>query len=683
LAIKQNELFDILKVVADFMLMAVNGEGVIETVTAQVRAIFKKNEGDVEGLQLTELLPELKSLGQEAFTRLQPRGGLDLLADEDAATTHCAYLEYLAAYELRYGHYELKTTIDGEQRQLELATYKLIHAGTIIFSIIISDVTRINQLKVAERNALEQARLSAAEAKTKSEFLANMSHEIRTPMNGVLGMAELLKETPLLPNQLHYVRTIYNSGKALLGILNDILDYSKIESGKMELEQVEFNLEDLIDECVSVFTLCSSDCKVPLSSLLEPKVPKMVIGDPTRLRQIIINLLSNAFKFTQSGSIKLVATLSQKVGDVLTIQFEISDSGIGISAEQQQKLFRSFAQADASTTRKYGGTGLGLAICKQLAELMGGNIGLHSEPGVGSTFWFTVVLNKSANQHLEQVEEVIKELSGKVLFIVDDNVDFVSVTTTLATDWGMNVYYASSGTSALEKIQSLMQQGIHIDIALLDLDLPDTNGFELSRSMSLLSNHKPFPHILVTSARNISSKAEISADSSITASLEKPIPTNHLRKSLARALSGIHDNKNSRQLQEPFIADLSHLKVLVAEDNNVNQMVILNMLKRLHVKPDIVNDGLQAIEAFKAAEVPYDVVFMDCEMPVLDGYDAVQQIRLFEQGRPQRAKIFALSANAMVDQVKKSMLSGMDNHITKPISIGALRDALTSLNKES
>ncbi|MES2674200.1 MAG: response regulator [Pseudomonadota bacterium] len=681
MAIKQNELFDILKVVADFMLMAVNGDGVIETVTAQVRAIFKKNEGDVEGLQLTELLPELKTLGQEPFTRLQPRGGLDLLADEDAAATHCAYLEYLAAYELRYGHYELKTTIDGEQRQLELATYKLIHAGTIIFSIIISDVTRINQLKVAERNALEQARLSAAEAKTKSEFLANMSHEIRTPMNGVLGMAELLKETPLLPNQLHYVRTIYNSGKALLGILNDILDYSKIESGKMELEKVEFNLEDLIDECISVFTLCSSDCKVPLSSLLEPKVPKMVIGDPTRLRQIIINLLSNAFKFTQSGSIKLVATLTDKVDDVLTIQFEISDSGIGISEEQQQKLFRSFAQADASTTRKYGGTGLGLAICKQLAELMGGNIGLHSVPGIGSTFWFTVVLNQSANQHLEQIEEAIKELSGKVLFIVDDNVDFVSVTATLATDWGMHVYYASSGASAREKIQSLTLQGINIDIALLDLDLPDTNGFELSRSMSLLSNNKPFPHILVTSARNVSNKTEIAADSNITASLEKPIPANHLRKSLARALSGIQDTKSARQLQEHLSADLSHLKVLVAEDNHVNQMVILNMLKRLHVKPDIVNDGLQAIEAFKAAQVPYDVVFMDCEMPVLDGYDAVQQIRLFEQGRPQRAKIFALSANAMVDQVKKSMISGMDNHITKPISIGALRDALNSLKK--
>lgn len=682
MAIKQNELFDILKVVADFMLMAVNGDGVIETVTAQVRAIFKKNEGDIEGLLLTELLPELKTLGQEAFTRLQPRGGLDLLADEDAATTHCAYLEYLAAYELRYGHYELKTTINGEQRQLELATYKLIHEGTIIFSIIISDVTRINQLKIAERNALEQARLSAAEAKTKSEFLANMSHEIRTPMNGVLGMAELLKETPLLPNQLHYVRTIYNSGKALLGILNDILDYSKIESGKMEIEQVEFNLEELIDECVSVFTLCSSDCKVPLIALLEPTVPKMVIGDPTRLRQIIINLLSNAFKFTKSGSIKLVATLTQKAGSILTVQFEITDSGIGISDEQQQKLFRSFAQADASTTRKYGGTGLGLAICKQLTELMGGNIGVNSEPGIGSTFWFTVVLNQATNQHIEQVEEVKKELDGKILFIVDDNVDFVTVTSTLATDWGMSVHSAYSGLSALEKIQILIQQGINIDVALLDLDLPDTNGFELSHNISLLSKHKPFPHILITSARNIASKTEIAADSSITASLEKPVPANQMRKALARALSGIPNNKISRQPQEHLTADFSHLKVLVAEDNTVNQMVILNMLKKLNVKPDIVNDGLQAIDAFKTVELPYDIVFMDCEMPVLDGYDAVQQIRLFEQGRPQRAKIFALSANAMVDQIRKSMISGMDDHITKPISIDALKDALNSLNKK-
>ena len=661
------------------MLMAVNGDGVIETVTAQVRAIFKKNEGEVEGLLLTDLLPELQTLGQEAFTRLQPRGGLDFMIDEDAAATHCAYLEYLAAYELRYGHFELKTTINGEQRQLELATYKLIHEGTIIFSIIISDVTRINQLKIAERNALEQARLSAAEAKTKSEFLANMSHEIRTPMNGVLGMAELLKETPLLPNQLHYVRTIYNSGKALLGILNDILDYSKIESGKMELEQVEFNLEDLIDECVSVFTLCSSDCNVPLISLLEPKVPKLVIGDPTRLRQIIINLLSNAFKFTQSGSIKLVATLLQRDDNILTIQFDVTDSGIGISEEHQQKLFRSFAQADASTTRKYGGTGLGLAICKQLAELMGGSIGLRSKPGVGSTFWFAIVVTQAANQYIKNIDEVIKKLRGKALLIVDENEDFVAVTTTLATDWGMQVYSAYSGSSALAKIKALLQDGTGVDIALLNLDLPDTNGFELSRNISALCTQKPFPHLLTTSARNVASKTEIVNDSGITASLEKPVPANHLRKSLARALSGIQENNSNWRSRDHATADLSHLKVLVAEDNNVNQMVILNMLKRLHVVPDIVNDGLQAIEAVKAAKIPYDVVFMDCEMPLLDGYDAAQQIRLYEQGRSQRAKIFALSANAMAEQIKKSMTSGMDDHLTKPVSIDALKDALISV----
>ncbi len=678
MAIKQSELFDILKVVANFLLVAINSDGVIETVTAQVRTIFNKNEGDVEGLQLSDLLPELSALGHEVFTPVQARGGLDLMVNDDVSSSPCLYLEYLAAYESCYGHYELKTVIEGIPCQLELATHKLMHDGRIIFTVIISDVTRINELKEAEQNALEQARLSAAEARAKSEFLANMSHEIRTPMNGVLGMAELLKETRLEPNQIHYVHTIYNSGRALLAILNDILDYSKIESGKMELEQVSFNLEDLIDECVSVFTLSSSDRKVPLVALLEPSVPKLVIGDPTRLRQIIINLLSNAFKFTESGSVSLKAKLLEQVENSLTLRFEVIDSGIGISEEKQQKLFRSFVQADASTTRNYGGTGLGLAICKQLSELMGGTIGLHSTPGEGSTFWFQIVVERADNQRIEQVEEVIKELTGKTLFIVDDHDDFVTVTTTLATDWGMHVYSANSGASALEKIQGLALQRICVDIALIDLALPDTNGFDLSRKLGALYKQKVIPHLLVTSARNAQQKARLAADSGIVASLEKPIPANHLRKALARALTG-SQQVDDWQPKERSSVDLSGLKVLVAEDNHVNQLVVLNMLKRIRVTPDLVSDGVQAIDAIKTASVPYDVIFMDCEMPLLDGYDATRQIRLLEQGRAPRTKIFALSAHAMANQGAKSREAGMDGHIVKPVSIDALRDALCSV----
>lgn len=558
----------------------------------------------------------------------------------------------------------------------ELTPYihKIGVAGNmIVLSLALAN--RINVLKASARQAQLLAQQSQAETRAKSEFLAKMSHEIRTPMNGVLGMAELLKETPLKTNQIHYVRTIHNSGQALLGIINDILDYSKIEAGKLELEAVEFNLEDVMDECVSVFALRSSDQKVPLLALLDPVVPRMVIGDPTRLRQIIINLLGNAFKFTEQGGVKFNAhLLSQEESDIV-VRFEIIDSGIGITMDQQQKLFQSFAQADSSTTRQYGGTGLGLAICKQLAEAMGGDIGVISEPGKGSTFWFSVRLRVASDQSVPHIDTILNELKGHTLLVVDDNPDFLTVTTSLAESWGMLVFSAVSGENAVQRVTQLQQQGQHIDVALLDLDMPDVDGIELSRRLLALPGLARFPHLLITAARNLPQKADL-AGSGITIAIEKPIPAGHLRKSLARALSG--QGEDNAWFEESHSgADLSGLRVLVAEDNNVNQLVIVGMLKRLNIKPDVVSDGLQAVERFKEAEPPYDVVLMDCEMPVLDGYDATQQIRLWEAGRTHRATIFALSAHAMAEHQQKSRQCGMDDHITKPVSIDALKDVLS------
>lgn len=546
----------------------------------------------------------------------------------------------------------------------------------IILSLALAN--RINVLKQAEQEAKQFAQQAEAETRAKSEFLAKMSHEIRTPMNGVLGMAELLKETPLKPNQIHYVRTIYNSGQALLGIINDILDYSKIEAGKLVLETVEFNLEDLIDECVSVFALRSSDQKVPLISLLQPTVPKMVLGDPTRLRQIIINLLGNAFKFTEEGEVKLNAHIVESDAPWLKIKFEITDSGIGIDEEQQRKLFQSFSQADTSTTRKYGGTGLGLAICKQLADLMGGEIGVVSEAGRGSTFWFTIVVEACADQSATHIEEVLKELRGHTLLVIDDNVNFRTVTRTLAESWGMEVILAHTGNSAVATVADVYKDNRKIDVALLDLDLPDINGIEVSKQLLKLPGVAPFPHLLITSARNLPQKADLD-QSGISIAMEKPMPASHLRKSLARAITGQKSDEAAWFDPEKTDVDVSGLRVLVAEDNNVNQLVILGMLKRLGIKPEMAADGLEAVEKYKAAESPFDVVLMDCEMPVLDGYDATQQIRLHEQSHQLRAKIFALSAHAMAEHLEKSKSAGMDDHITKPVSLESLRTALVSV----
>ncbi len=543
----------------------------------------------------------------------------------------------------------------------------------IILSLALAN--RINVLKASEHEAREKANQARAETKAKSEFLAKMSHEIRTPMNGVLGMSELLKETPLKPNQIHYVRTIYNSGQALLGIINDILDYSKIEAGKLDLEATEFNLEDLIDECVSVFALRSSDQKVPLISLLDPKVPKMAIGDPTRLRQIIINLLGNAFKFTEKGEVQLNAKLEKQFDDKMLVRFDIVDTGIGISAEAQARLFESFSQADSSTTRKYGGTGLGLAICKQLAELMGGEIGVTSEPGRGSTFWFTAIFDIAANQSVQQLEDALKVLKGKHVLVIDDNLHVVQVIRTLAESWEMKVSAAHNGESGLALARQLLADKVTIDIALLDLELPDTNGIEVSREL-LKMGGDTFPHILITSARNLPQRSDLE-HSGISVAIEKPMPASHLRRQLARALSDQSDAANRWFEENIETADFARLKVMVAEDNNVNQLVVLGMLKRLNIKPVMVSNGLQAVEAYKAEDPPFDVVLMDCEMPEMDGYDATQQIRLYEHDLKHRAVILALSAHAMADHRQRSLDSGMDDHICKPVTMESLREALT------
>ncbi|MDX1694162.1 MAG: 7TM diverse intracellular signaling domain-containing protein [Ketobacteraceae bacterium] len=543
----------------------------------------------------------------------------------------------------------------------------------IILSLALAN--RINVLKASEHEAQQKAHQAEAETKAKSEFLAKMSHEIRTPMNGVLGMSELLKETPLKPNQIHYVRTIYNSGQALLGIINDILDYSKIEAGKLDLEHTEFNLEDLIDECVSVFALRSSDQQVPLISLLDPAVPKMVKGDPTRLRQIIINLLGNAFKFTEKGEVRLNAHLVNRGDNKMTVRFEIVDTGIGISREAQARLFESFSQADSSTTRKYGGTGLGLAICKQLAELMGGEIGVESEQGRGSTFWFSVVLDVVADQTIQQLDETLKILQGKHLLVVDDNHNVVQVIRTLAESWDMKVSAAYTGQSGIELVKKFLQSDQTIDIALLDLELPDTTGLEVSREL-LKMGADDFPHILITSARNLPQRADLEG-SGISIAIEKPMPASHLRRQLARALSRSEEKENGWFQEGIHEEDYGDLNVLVAEDNNVNQLVILGMLKRLGIKPVMVNNGVQAVEAYKKADPPIDIILMDCEMPEMDGYDATQQIRLYENDMKRRAVILALSAHAMADHRQRSLDCGMDDHIPKPVSLESLREALT------
>lgn len=535
----------------------------------------------------------------------------------------------------------------------------------IVFSFALA--SRVSVLQQAEQAAREQARQSQAETKAKSEFLAKMSHEIRTPMNGVLGMVELLKDTPLKADQLHYVSTIHHSGQALLGIINDILDYSKIEAGHLALESVAFDLEALMDECVSVFTLQAADKGVSAWALLDPQAPRWLMGDPTRLRQILINLLGNAFKFTTAGQVHLTARVDSSASGTRMMLFEVVDSGIGITPDQQRKLFRSFAQADSSTTRKFGGTGLGLAICKQLVELMGGRIGVRSQPHAGSTFWFSLPLIPAEDQHTDAVAASRAALHGKQLLLVDADCGLLGALRSLAESWGMQVDTAGSAEAALQQFQQMQTLP---DIALVSLDLPDQDG--LSLLWELGEQHPgPFAQILLTLARKVPLRADL-AHRGIAAVLEKPLSAQQLRTTLNRVISGEQQSPTCEKASGSLHTDLSYLSVLVAEDNKVNQMVIVGLLKRLGIVPQLAENGLAVVEAYKQGGATVDLILMDCEMPELDGYDATRQIRQIEQSTGQRAIIIALSAHALSEHAEKSVNAGMDDHLAKPVSLDAL-----------
>lgn len=671
MAINQHQLIDILRIASDYVLVATDSCGRIETISPQIGVLFKKNEGEVEGLAFSALIPEVAHLGQRPFTRIHARGEIETLGEASSSQPCCDYLDYLAAHEAQRGHYEVSTCIQGKTHQLELATFKLLHEDRTVFSIIINDISRLTQLKQAEQQALEQARIAAAENTLKSEFLANMSHEIRTPMNGVLGMAELLKQTPLQPDQLHYVNTIYHSGTALLAILNDILDYSKSESGHMVLEEVDFCLADLLDECAAVFTFNAEQQKVPLHIHIHPSVPQTLRTDPIRLRQVIINLLSNAFKFTHQGHIQLsVQCLSQQDG-YCTLQFEIRDTGIGITPAQQQKLFKSFVQADASTTRQYGGTGLGLAICKQLTQLMGGDIGVHSQPNVGSTFWFRIQTQMATRAHAP-AQDPLHLLDGKTLLIIDPERHSLGPLCQQMRHWGLHLHTADTGQQGLQAAQQLAQNGQSLDIALIDLNLTDTPPQLLAQHICALH---PNPPCLILYSQHQSPPAQPLPEGATL--IEHPQLSSRLRHTLSQGLAVLRVS--------PFTPpqahgdDFSQLRVLVAEDNSVNQLVVVKMLKHLNITPDVASNGLEAVNAVKTSRHPYHVILMDCEMPKLDGYDATKHIRALEQNTPHRTTILALSAHAMANKGELSRLAGMDGHIVKPLSLAALKNALAPL----
>ncbi len=559
--------------------------------------------------------------------------------------------------------------------ELSLYGFKItILLQLILLSLALGD--RINILKEREFKLEKEAISAHAESKATSDFLAKMSHEIRTPMNGVMGMAELLGDTPLNRIQSHYLNVITSSGRALLGVINDILDYSKIEAGKMELEEIDFNLEELANECVSVFSLKADEKNLEFVLSIDPETPVALRGDPTRLRQVILNLMGNAFKFTDRGHVMLKVRPVRNSNNNPNIHFEISDTGIGMTEDVRRKLFASFTQADASTSRKYGGTGLGLAISKQLVELMGGKIGVNSKPKQGSTFWFNIPEVDALNpEELPAFRKV--ELGRFPMLIVDDQTQFCRVMQEEMLPLGVSVDIAPSGKIVSRLVSKANERGDPYRIIAINKELPDDSGYTVARAISEIVDRDRTRIILMTGLRDNEEQSHLDA-AGIDMAINKPLSSAQFRDVLALLLAPAPRRAGERVPAEARVErDFSHLRVLVVEDNEVNLMVIRGMLKKISLEADTATNGLRAVEAVKQAEQPYDLVLMDCEMPEMDGYDATRGIRAYEaQKALKESVIIALSAHVMAESRNKSIDAGMNDHMSKPVNLSVLQQKL-------
>ena len=577
------------------------------------------------------------------------------------------------------GHYDVRVKVDdraSEIGRLGIAFNDMADALAARHAAQQRAEEELRHLNATLESRIGRRTLELEEAnRAKSQFLAKMSHEIRTPVNGVLGMLELVRQTKLDTRQQRYLDTARRSAETLLGIINGILDISKIEAGKIELEQASFDLRDLVEEVTETFADVAYGKGLELTCTIPANLPTALVGDAGRLRQIMTNLVGNAIKFTEKGEVGLRVEAVEADAASAFIAFDVTDTGIGIPADKQRHIFDAFAQADSSTTRRYGGTGLGLSIAKQLCEMMGGTIDLTSEPGRGSTFRFTARFGRQS-EGAQPVDTGLLLFQGMAVLVVEDNAVRRRNIKDQLVSWGIRVGEAENGAAALAELRTAAARNERFELAIIDIDLPDVNGVELVRSIKADPANAELRLVMLTSRdHEIDQMGDMRAH--VAGSLVKPVRQSALRDCLIAIDGDIEPAAAASELPPPTPPEgVAGARVLLVEDNPVNLEVAVGILESFGCKVETATNGLEALDRY--ANGDYGLIFMDCQMPEMDGFEATSEIRKQEVKSDRRTPIVALTASAIEGDREQCLASGMDDYVPKPFTTDQMRSALVT-----